>query len=365
MKGSWKLVRLAGIDVRVHWTFLLLIAFIVYQSLASGQGASAAIYGVLLILAVFVCVVMHEFGHALTARRFGVKTRDITLLPIGGLARLEGIPKDPVQELLIAIAGPAVNVVIAAVLFVVLLFVVQVGELRPELSIVNAPIPFLVNLLFINLLLVAFNLLPAFPMDGGRMLRALLAMKYDYARATQIAASVGQMMAVVFAVAGIFGHNFVLLLIAMFVFMAAGAEASEVRFRESIAHVRVRDAMMTEFHTLSPDDPIQHAADQLLAGSQQDFPVVDETGVVGLLTRQRLIQTICQGNHQQTVGDAMLPVRELIVEDAPLGGALQEMQRSQINSLPVVRDGRLVGLLTGENINEWIMLHCPREPAAH
>src|SRR5688572_19607479 len=212
MRWSLRILTVSGIGIYVHITFLILVAWIGAIFFQSG-GAVHAVHGIVLILAVFACVVLHEFGHALTAKKFGIKTRDITLLPIGGVARLERMPEDPKQELWVALAGPAVNVVIAAVLFVVLQFTGGM-ESPSTLSVTGGP--FLGRLLIVNSCLVLFNMLPAFPMDGGRIVRALLAMRMDYMKATQIAAGLGQGMACLFGFIGLFSNPF-LVFIALFV----------------------------------------------------------------------------------------------------------------------------------------------------
>ncbi|HET7038490.1 MAG TPA: site-2 protease family protein, partial [Gemmatimonadales bacterium] len=288
MKGSWALGRIAGIRVQMHWTFLILIAWVVVEHVAAGADPRAVAAGVGLVLAVFGCVVLHELGHALAARRFGISTRDITLLPIGGVARLERMPSQPGQELLVAVAGPAVNVAIAGVLYVVLN---ATGGMRPvsELALVGGS--FLPQLLWVNLFIVGFNLLPAFPMDGGRMLRALLAFRLPYPRATRIAAGAGQLMAVLFGFMGLMGGNPFLLFIALFVYLGAQGEAQQVELRLAIDGVTVGHAMMTRFTALPATATLGDAAQELLAGAQQDFPIVADGGrLVGLLSRAVLVQ---------------------------------------------------------------------------
>lgn len=360
--SGWKLGRIAGIDVRMHWTFLLLLGWIAVSFAVQGDGLASAVWGSALLLSVFGCVLLHELGHALAARSFGVQTRDITLLPIGGLARLDRMPREPKQELWIAIAGPLVNVVIAVGLFVVLVGLNRVQPVMPETLVTRTPAGFVMNLMWLNVAMVLFNMLPAFPMDGGRVLRALLGFVTSFPRATEIAAACGQAMAMLFAVAGLFFNPW-LLLIALFVFVAAGAEASQVRFREMARHLEVSDAMMTDFRTLAPDDPLSHAAHVLLAGAQQDFPVVDaESGDIrGVLTRQTLIREICGQNGYRPVGDVMDEITDSVPPYLALNEAVQRMQRTQTPCLPVRSDGRIIGVLTTENIGELIMLRCGRE----
>jgi Zn-dependent protease len=251
MKWALSLGRIAGIPVYVHATFALLLGWIAFLHWTSSGSLSAVASGLLFIVALFGCVLLHELGHALAARRYGIRTRDITLLPIGGLARLERMPDRPVQELWVALAGPAVNVAIAAVLF---LWLVGTRTLVPleSLSVVGGP--FVERLLVVNLFLAVFNLIPAFPMDGGRVLRALLAMRIDYVRATRIAATVGQGVALLFGFVGLFANPF-LILIALFVWSGASQESAMVQARSALGGVPVESAMITDFRTLHPSDP--------------------------------------------------------------------------------------------------------------
>src|SRR5690242_9787644 len=220
MKWSWRIGRLLGIDVYMHATFLILLVWLGISYYLPPPGLAEVINGLTLIVALFAIVILHEMGHALMARRFGIRTKDITLLPIGGVARLERMPEDPRQELLVALAGPAVNVALAGLLFAVLAPTMGRGVLwawNEEMRTLGA---FLGQMLWVNVALVLFNLIPAFPMDGGRVLRALLAMRMDYAQATRIAAQIGQGIAVVFGLTGLFFNPF-LVIIALFVWVGA------------------------------------------------------------------------------------------------------------------------------------------------
>ena len=353
MKSAVRVGTLANIGVYLHWTFALLIAGIFAFYLFQGETMAAALTGVVLVLAVFACVVLHELGHALMARRFDVATRDITLYPIGGVARLQRIPEEPIKEFWIALAGPAVNVVIAGALFVVV--VLSGGSLAPA-ALLNAGGAFLSTLLWINLLLVGFNLLPAFPMDGGRVLRALLALRMDYARATEIAAGVGQGMAILFGLLGLISWNPILLFIAFFVYVGARQEAQQAMIRALTQGIAVRQAMVTRFHVLKPQDPLGHAIDELLAGSEQDFPVVDEGEVVGVLTRKRLMQALANDNRHGTVGDVLEQDFFTVEDNVMLDEAFRRMHSSDSTAVPVLRRGELVGMLTLENVGELMMI---------
>ena len=355
MNGSLRVGRLAGIDLYLHWTFVVLLigAFALY--LLDDQGLAGALAGVGLIAALFGCIVLHELGHALAARRYGVPTRDITLYPIGGVARLERIPEHPGQELIVALAGPLVNVVIAAVTFAVMTALGRSPGPPPWEA--QPAGDFGSNLLWTNVILVAFNLLPAFPMDGGRVLRALLAMRMDYARATQIAASIGQGMAILFGIWGAVQFQPFLLFIALFVYLGAQQEAHAALMRSAAQGVPVRQAMLTRFTALGPASTLGEAVEHLLAGSEQDFPVLGVDGqMAGVLTRTRLFQALAERERTGRVYDVMEPAGRPVEAASPLDAALAAMREGEAAMLPVVEHGRLVGVLTLENVGEMMML---------
>ncbi len=353
MRWSWQMGRIAGIRLQMHWTFLIIIAWVIMVHVAEGATLLAAAAGVVLVLAVFACVVLHELGHALTARRFGIKTRDITLLPIGGVARLERMPDEPRQELLVAIAGPAVNVAIATLLAVGLGLA---GQLRPMADVTRVGAGFLSQLLWINVFLVLFNMLPAFPMDGGRVLRSLLAFKLPYARATRIAATAGRAMAVLFGLAGLLLPNPFLVFIAIFVYLGAGAEAQMVEMRVALDGITVRDAMMTRFTALRDSATLGDAAEELLAGAQQDFPVVADGRLLGVLSRGALVKHLREQGRETRVGGLVEGSCQTAVEHEPLERALQRMRAAGCATMPVVRAGIVVGLVTMENVSELLLV---------
>src|SRR5213595_1660178 len=351
MSWSLPIFRIAGIQLRIHITFLLLIAWLAFGYYAQG-GSAVAAGRVIFVLLLFLCVVLHEFGHAFAAKAFGINTPDITLLPIGGVARLERMPEEPVQELIIAVAGPLVNVVIALGLFVA-------GGFQALLNPSNVEGGGLVaQLLTINIMLVLFNLLPAFPMDGGRVLRALLATRLSYARATQIAASIGQGCAFIFGFIGLFG-NPLLLFIALFVYMGASQEAALAQLKDISRSFPVSSAMVREFHSLPQNATLQEAVDALLATSQHDFPVIDENGAVaGVLTRHDLIAALRKQDPQIRVADVMRRDIPTVTTGTRFEEAFRIMQECNCPGVPVL-DGmkRLVGLLTPENVTELMMVH--------
>jgi Zn-dependent protease/CBS domain-containing protein len=359
MSWSLPIFRIAGIQLRIHITFLLLLGWLAFGYYQEG-GSAVALARVLFVLLLFVCVVLHEFGHAIAAKHFGINTPDITLLPIGGVARLQRMPDEPRQELIIALAGPLVNVVIALTLFAV------VGWRGLTQATMGGP-DLLAQLLVINIVLVLFNLLPAFPMDGGRVLRALLATRLSYARATQIAASIGQGCAFIFGFIGLFG-NPLLLFIALFVYMGASQEAALAQLKDISRSFPVSSAMVREFRSLSQDATLQEAVDALLATSQHDFPVIDESGnVAGVLTRHDLIAALRKQDPQIRVAEVMRRDIPTVTTGTRFEEAFRIMQECNCPVVPVL-DGtrRLVGLLTPENVTELMMVHSamPKRRAA-
>ena len=352
MKWSVKIGRFLGIDVYIHLTFLLLLGLVGTAHWVNGRSLDAAMAGVLFFAGLFLCVLLHEYGHALAARRYGIATRDITLLPIGGVARLERMPDKPAQELVVALAGPLVNVVIAAGLYIGL----QLSGHWQPLSSLSATSGSLVErLMVVNVFLVLFNLLPAFPMDGGRVLRALLALRMEYARATRVAATIGQGMAFVFGAVGLF-VNPMLLLIALFVWIGAAQEAAAVQMKTTLDGSLVREAMQTEFRTVSPQDHLGDAVRLLLSGAQQDFPVLESGRVVGMLSRASLLTTLASHGENGTVADAMERQFDSLEANELLDGAMARANPDKGFSRPVMREGRLVGLLTAENLGEFLMV---------
>ena len=350
MQWSFTVGRIAGTAIRIHVTFPLLLLWIAANDYANG-GIAAARSSVILVLLVFACVLAHEFGHILVARRFGVKTPEVTLLPIGGVANMERIPEDPGQELLVALAGPMVNVVIAVLL--ILSGGIVFGDLA-SIDIEKAGL--LQGLAMINISLVIFNLIPAFPMDGGRVLRALLAMRLGPLRATEIAVRIGQFFAFVFVSAGLF-LNPMLILIGMFIYIAAATELQTSALRRFALGLTVADGMEKSVHTLPVTALLSEAVDALLASSQRIFPVVDGLRMpIGLLDRDGLLLGLKESGPGAKVSSVM---QKLVVTDlaAPLNEAVSAMNRQGLRSQVVVdKSGRLAGLLTIENVAEMMMI---------
>ncbi len=354
MGWSVTIGKIAGTAVRIHVTFLLFLIWIFGVNYASG-GAQQAWSGLLFVVLLFLCVLLHEFGHIFTARAFGVSTPDVILLPIGGVARLERIPEKPSQEFLVAIAGPAVNVVIAAILIAVSGAHFDVAKFA---SIANARSGMIDRLADVNLFLAVFNLIPAFPMDGGRVLRALLASRFGYVRATEIAAAIGQWVAFALGFLGLFG-NPLLIFIAIFVYLAAASEAHLVAIRAISAGVPVTAAMVTQFSTLTPEEPVETAVETMLRTNQGEFPVIDGLGrPVGMLARNDLVRVLKERGPDARVGDAMTDTFPTVNSRCCLDDAFRLLREKQAPAVGIIDPaGRLIGLVTSETVGEMLMLH--------
>jgi len=352
MRWKVRLGRFAGIDVFIHFTFVLLLGWLGFIYWTRGDGLASMTEGILFILLLFACVVLHEFGHALTAKRYGIKTRDIILLPIGGVARLERMPENPRHELWVALAGPAVNIFIASILFLWL----QVSQtFVPFQNLTLTTGSFAERLLSANLFLAVFNMLPAFPMDGGRVLRALLAIRLDYSRATQYAANIGQAMAFLFGILGFFSNPF-LLFIGIFIWLGAAQEANMVQMKSTMSDILVKDAMVTDFETLNPSDPLKRAVDLTLTTSQKDFPVLEDGELKGILIQPVLFDVLKRRDQEVSVDEVM--VKEFVSVDSldKLETAFVQLNSCNCTTIPVFRNGQLIGLLTTENVGEFVKI---------
>ncbi len=357
MKGILKLGKVAGISIEVHWTFSLLLIWVIFMELKQGGNLQSALLNVVLILFLFLCVVLHELGHALTARYFHISTKKITLLPIGGVASLEKIPEKPQQELLVAIAGPLVNVFIALILFIFLPIQYYMSLDVANLEALFAT-PGLETLLFYlwiaNIMLVVFNLIPAFPMDGGRVLRALLSMFIGRLKATEIAAGIGQAIAVLFLILGLFYNPF-LVLIALFIFIGAYGENQMVKQSIQLEGHLVKEAMLTNITTFHPENSLEEVIDAIIAGTEKDFVVLENDQVVGILKNHDIIKNS---------KDTRVPVRALMKtsfqsldETGDLKEFLPLISSQKQRFFPVInKDKRLVGAIDMTNLSEFLLL---------
>jgi Zn-dependent protease/CBS domain-containing protein len=356
MSSTIKLFTVRGIDIRLHITFPLILvwAAIQFGVLADG-GLTGAVFGVIVVTLLFAIVTLHELGHSLAALHYGIPVAEIVLLPIGGVAQLERIPENPIQEFVIAIAGPAVNFAIAALMVPVGL-ALNIPLLRPLTGFINiGQLTFEAIFAYIfvyNIFLGLFNLLPAFPMDGGRVLRALLATRLEYTRATSIASGIGRLMAWLFGLYGFLTGSFFMILIAFFVYMGAGQEEQLVRARAILRGLKVRQAFSRAIQTLRPDNSIQDAISLTLSTLQSNFPVCDGDQLVGLLSYPQIVTTLQEHGPGRLVGEVMTANIEPAAPGDELFDVQQRFNSSNLDALPVVDNGRFLGLITSRDIAE-------------
>ncbi len=353
MKGSYRIAKVFGIPVDIHWSFGLLMIWVVYSSYESGADYAGIIWNVVFFLSIFFCVVLHEFGHALTARRFGVQTKDIILSPIGGVARLDKLPEKPIQEFLVAIAGPAVNIAIALVLSTYFLVNPQYDFVESVLSgrFFQSGVTFIPALIVLNVLLALFNLIPAFPMDGGRVFRALLSVRFSRYKATLIATRVGQGMAVFFMCYGFFTEQFVTTLIGLFVFFMANQEFKSVKFEESLGQIKVRHKMRSIFTQLKLDDEMELVAQIFQQGIEKNYIVTDDACFpIGVVTAKTIVETFEKYDLDAKVNSFYLPFQESVNVEDSLKDAHQLFVQFRIPVIPVFELGLMVGVLDAEKV---------------
>jgi Zn-dependent protease/predicted transcriptional regulator len=356
LRWSITVGRFGGTAVKIHITFILFLAWIAFSGWARG-GPSAALDSTLFIVLLFGCVVLHEFGHILAARRYGIEATEVTLLPIGGVASLQRLPTDPRQELVVALAGPAVNLVIGVALIAAL------GSLHSrDLTDIDDPhLSLAGRLAAANLFLVVFNLIPAFPMDGGRVLHALLAMRFGGPLATDIAARIGQALAFGLGFLGLFG-NPLLLFIAIFVYMAAAGEAQMSAAQQALKGLAVREAMETRFTPIQIEATLGQAVEALLATAQHEFPVVDAfRKPIGLLTREDILAAVRKHGSEEPASAFMRSGVDSVRPTASVDSVFERLQGPNAPALYVTdSDGAIVGLLTRQALAEVILIRSVR-----
>lgn len=358
MKYKLYLGKVSGIKLFVHWTFALLLGWVVYTDVRAGLSTVEILWSLAFIIALFICVTLHELGHSLTAQRYKIKTRDITLLPIGGVASLESIPEKPKEELLITLAGPLVNVAIALVLLP-FIYLFSSVEALGGLSNVGGQ-NFLASLASVNIYLALFNMIPAFPMDGGRILRALLAYKMDRLKATRIAAGIGQALAVGFVILGFYGNPF-LIFIGIFIFMGAQGEARFAQGRALVKNVMIREVMMIDIPTLEATLTIRDAAQHVLNGQNRNFVVTAQEKPVGTLGYKDIVKALAEHGEGALIESAM--DRELISlpAETSLEDGLKQLQQAHKPLALVVANNKMIGIVDAQNIAEFLMMKQARQ----
>ncbi len=351
---SLHLGRPFGIKVSVHWTFTLLIAWIVFISLNRGLEPMQIVMHIVFVLALFVCVVLHEFGHSLVAIKFGGKVESITLLPIGGMANMSKMPEKPREEFLVSAAGPAVNVVIAALVWLYIAFAHPVGieEMEFETITLNN---FPLMLLAANLFIVAFNLIPAFPMDGGRLFRSALSTKMSRLKATQIAKDIGQVFAVIFIVAGLFINPF-LIIIGFFVLLGAKGEHEMIKYQDILKNYTVEDVLKKDYAKLDEEDTLGKAAEELVLISDRGFVVTSDGSYSGILTRNDLVKGLSTHGRDGMVKEVMSMDLERLDAEMPLFEAYLSLRKSRLEIVPVMKNDEFAGILDLENVNDFLLI---------
>ena len=353
MKWSLYIGKVSGIKIFIHWTFLILILWIIQLGISQKHGLNQILLSLVFLIAVFICIVLHELGHAITAQRFNVRTRDIILLPIGGVARMERIPEKPKQELLVAVMGPAVNILISAILFIILKVTNTYPSSVRDIDFTSSN--FLFQLYTINLFLAVFNFIPAFPMDGGRVLRALLSLKLSRVKATRIAAYTGQVIAICFVFIG-FSFNPMLVLIGFFIFLGAYAEANAEQTLSYLHEIKVSDVLMHRYSVLQPGDSLSKAVDLLLNSQEHSFIIEENDEVKGTLSRKEIIAGLSKFGKDVAISKIM----QTNVASLKPGDLLRDiMQRFSGNAetiMPVVDGKKIVGVLDLENISEFVQI---------
>ena len=355
MKGSLKLGTIGGIGIFVHWTFSLLIAFIIYVNYRTGYNAIQIVWSVLFILCVFATVFLHELGHSFAAKLFNIETKDITLLPIGGVSRLETLPEKPKEELIVTFAGPLVNIVLAFITGLFISFPATSEALAQELSTgVNAN-NFFLNFFIVNIILAVFNLIPAFPMDGGRILRAILSFKFERHVATKIAARIGQFLAMGFILLGFFYNPF-LIFIGIFVIMGAQMESKYADSKYSLQGYKVKDVLMKQYLTIDSAEPIKTAVDLLLDSQSKIFLITDNNQPVGTLNRDQIIMALSEKGENVIINSAMN--KNLIYLDAEtlLEDVFELIYKNKTNLMLIMENKQLVGTLDTENLLEFLLI---------
>ncbi|HSC40177.1 MAG TPA: site-2 protease family protein [Chitinophagaceae bacterium] len=356
MSGAFKLVRIKGIQLFVHWTFLFLIGWVLLVNVRRGNDWEQLAWSVLFILSVFACVALHEFGHALMAARFGIRARNIILLPIGGIASIEKFPGNPRQELAISLAGPLVNLLIAGVLVVFLVPVHFIWQTPADASITHGH-DFLYNLYAVNIALAAFNLIPAFPMDGGRVLRALLGLKLNYVRATAIAATIGKVVAGFIVAAGIVLFSPVLVIIGVFIIFSAGAEEHYLRLKALVQGIKIKEVLMYDYNSLESKTTVKEAASVLMSNHSKYFIVMDGPHPAGSINRIEIIKAIAEMKYGMPVKDLLRKELCWLDGDKELDTVLEKLAANDERIYPVMENGRFTGVINFNQIIEYLLIH--------
>ena len=352
MKWSFEVTRLFGIPLKIHVTFLLLLLLVAMLPRQAGE-TGTPLHGVLTILLVFACVVVHELAHSLMARHYGVNVRAIVLLPIGGVSQMEQMPEDPGQEIKVSVVGPLTSFALAATFLILASLADQSVHIWP--FFIRDP-QILASLFRINFFLGAFNIFPAFPMDGGRVLRGLLATRLGETKATKIAVEIGQALAILMVVYGLI-HSLWLALIGVFIYLGAEGEEHATMLRAALRNVPVTRAMLTDIHTVDPGDSLSSVVEKACHSLQADFPVVEGDSVIGILPKEVIFAAIHQQQRPETPVSAIMHTEFLSAERGEtLDHIFQKMQGQGVSLVPIIEGGKLQGMINLEQIGKFHMM---------
>jgi Zn-dependent protease/predicted transcriptional regulator len=356
MRGAVKILDFKDIHIFVHWTFLLIVGWVILANARWGVNIEPMFWSLLFIGAVFASVALHELGHALTAAHFGIKAKNIVLLPIGGTASIEKFPDNPRQELSISIAGPLVNLVIAILIWLIFSPGTSFWSVPEDTSITHGH-DFIYNLKVVNLGLALFNLIPAFPMDGGRILRALLGFKLNYIRATSIASNIGRSIAVIFIGLGIWMVNPFLPLIGLFIILSAGTEEYYLRLRSLVKGIKLNEVLMYNYNSLQANMTVQEAANMLEANHAKYFVLLDGANPVGIINRLEIMKAVAEMKYSELLKN--LIQKELLYFEAnkDVEGVLEKLASNDERIFPVMQNSHLIGVVNLNHIIEYLLLH--------
>ncbi|HEU4552992.1 MAG TPA: site-2 protease family protein [Chitinophaga sp.] len=351
-----RLIKILGVQVNLHWTFTLLIAWILVVQMANGAGMAQVMWALLGIAAIFTCVVLHELGHVLVAAYYHIKTRSITLYPIGGLAIMEKLPGRPVEEMLISLAGPLVNLVIAALLLPFIPYYVPFWKTAVIINNIQ-PGNLLLYLHTINIMLALFNLIPAFPLDGGRVLRGLLGLFLHNGRPTAIAILTGRIIAAAFIITGLFSFNLLLPFIGVLIILADAAEEQLVYLRTAVKGIKLREFIIRDYTTIPHNLSIQATAAEFLPGRHQYFVITSPQGMAGVTDRNTLLHALAQGWHHKPVAALISAPPKTLDENSLADEVVEQLVQQRTAALPVMCGNRLAGILNLDSIIEYLLIH--------
>lgn len=359
MQGNLNIGTYLGIPVKIHWSFGLLILFVGYVGITNGLNGKEIFAFALYIAVLFLCVVLHEYGHALMARKYGVKTRDIILSPIGGVARLESIPEEPYKELFIALAGPLVNVIIAILLSIVTL-VFYSGSIFPSsesIELLKFPSEFIRFVIVMNIALFVFNLVPAFPMDGGRVLRSLLAIKIGRVKATKIASIIGRALAIGFIILGLMNSNLFLSVIGVFIYITAGSENKSIEVSELLKETKAGDLARENYTVIKMHDTLSIPIDIYQRGGEKNFVVInDENKVIGSLPELFIIDAIKNQMHFTPVAQMISKKTAIVLPEVPLSHVYNLMQKEGLSVVGVGDGNSPLKIIDREAMSRFLTL---------